>query len=119
MGHPDKRQKANHKGFVAEYFAAILLIIKGYRICNMRYRTKLGEIDIIARKGDLAIFVEVKARKTVPLGVDAVTHTAQNRIRAASDLWLQKQSRALYFSQRYDIIVVTPWRLPHHFIDAF
>jgi putative endonuclease len=88
MGHPDKRQKAYHKGFVAEYFAASLLIIKGYRICNMRHRTKLGEIDII----EYAL---------------------------ASDLWLQKQSRALYFSQRYDIIVVTPWRFPHHFIDAF
>ena len=119
MRRLDKRQKAYRKGFVAEYFAAAILIIKGYRICNMWYRTKLGEIDIIARKGDLAIFIEVKARKTVPLGVDAVSLTAQNRIRGASDLWLQKQSRASRLSQRYDIIVVTPWRFPHHFIDAF
>lgn len=119
MSRLDKRQKAYRKGFVAEYFAAAILIIKGYRICNMRYRTKLGEIDIIARKGDLAIFIEVKARKTVPLGVDAVSLTAQNRIRGASDVWLQKQSRASHLSQRYDIIVVTPWRFPHHFIDAF
>jgi hypothetical protein len=48
---------------VSEYLAAAILMLKGYRIVALRYRTRLGEIDIIARKGDLAVFVEVKARR--------------------------------------------------------
>lgn len=119
MVNKTTRQKAYRKGYIAEYIAAIFLLIKGYRICNMRYKTKLGEIDIIARKGNLAIFIEVKARATRQLGVDAVSYQSQNRIRDASDLWLAKQRNPQLISQRYDIIVMTPWGFPTHFLDAF
>jgi len=81
------RRKALGRGHVSEYLAALYLMLKGYRIVALGYRTKLGEIDIIARKRNLAIFVEVKARRAI----DAVSPTAQNRIRAASDLWLARQ----------------------------
>lgn len=113
------RRKANLKGLFAEYCAAGLLIFKGYRIANMRYRTKLGEIDIIARKRDLAIFIEVKARADLQKGIDAVSYHSQTRIRNASDLWLAKQKNPHLISQRFDIIIVRPWRLPTHFLDAF
>lgn len=113
------RRKANFKGHFAEYFAASYLILKGYRIANMRYKTNLGEIDIIARKQDLAIFIEVKARANLQKGVDAVSYQSQTRIKNASDLWLAKQKNPHKFSQRYDIIVVRPWRWPVHFLDAF
>jgi len=53
------RRKALRRGHVSEYLAAAFLMLKGYRIVALRYRTRLGEIDIIARKGDLAVFVEV------------------------------------------------------------
>ena len=113
------RRKAQFKGYLAEYLAATYLILKGYRIANMRYKTKLGEIDIIARKRDLAIFVEVKARADVQKGVDAVTYPSQKRIKNASDIWLSNQKNPHLLSQRYDIIVVRPWQLPVHFFDAF
>ncbi len=45
-----RRRKALRRGSAAEYIAAIFLMLKGYRILAMRYKTKLGEIDIIARK---------------------------------------------------------------------
>ena len=60
--HKTRRQKAERRGHVSEWIAAAYLLLKGYRILALRYRTKLGEIDIVARKGDLAVFVEVKAR---------------------------------------------------------
>ena len=85
----------------------------------IRHRTSLGEIDLIARKGDLVVCVEVKARRDVDSAVFAVTGTAQNRIRAASDLWLARQPDAHRLSVRYDFVAVRPWRLPHHLVDAF
>ncbi|MFP3339830.1 YraN family protein, partial [Micrococcus sp. SIMBA_131] len=61
----EARQKAYRLGHRGEWLAAIALRLKGYRILARRYRTKLGEIDLIARRGDLVAIVEVKARPTV------------------------------------------------------
>jgi putative endonuclease len=114
-----RRRKALRRGSAAEYIAAIFLMLKGYRILAMRYKTKLGEIDIIARKGDLAVFVEVKARSDEMGAVDAVSYASQKRIRAASDLWLARQRDYARLSQRYDIVAILPGKMPRHFPDAF
>ena len=113
------RRKALRRGLMSEYVAAVFLMLKGYRILALRHRTRLGEIDIIARKGDLAVFVEVKARRGEAAAVDAVSIAAQKRIRAASDLWLARQADQARLSLRYDIVAIMPGRLPRHFIDAF
>lgn len=113
------RRKAFRRGHVSEYIAALYLVAKGYRISAIRYRTKQGEIDIIARQGDLVVCVEVKARRDLDSAVFAVTGTTQNRIRAASELWLSRQPDAQRLSLRYDIVAVLPWRLPKHLVDAF
>lgn len=111
--------KALRRGRLAEYVAALYLLAKGYRIVAIRHRTKLGEIDIVARRGNLVVCVEVKARDGADNAVFAVSGTAQRRIRAASDLWLARQPDAHLLSVRYDILAVLPWRLPRHFKDAF
>jgi putative endonuclease len=117
---PDrKRLKALRRGSLAEYRAALSLLMKGYRIVAFRYRTKLGEIDIIARKGNLIACVEVKARRSLNDSVYAVSDLSQRRIRAASDLWLAKQPDFVLLSVRYDIISVVAWRWPIHLLDAF
>lgn len=113
------RRKAFRRGHFAEYLAALYLIAKGYRIIAIRHRTRLGEIDIIARKADLVACVEVKARASKESAVFAVTAASQHRIRAASDVWLSRQSDAHRLSIRYDIVAVLPWRLPRHLPDAF
>ncbi|MCF3640802.1 hypothetical protein LXM94_12570, partial [Rhizobium sp. TRM95111] len=59
------------------------------------------------------------ARRDVDGAVFAVTNAAQNRIRAAGELWLARQPDAHRLSLRCDIIAVRPWRLPQHFVDAF
>lgn len=114
-----KRLTAFRKGHLAEYRAALALMIKGYRILAIRYKTRMGEIDIIARKGDLIVCAEVKARNSKEAAIFAVSATAQSRIRAASDIWLSKQPSAESYSFRYDIIAVSPWKWPRHFPDAF
>jgi putative endonuclease len=114
-----KKLKAYRRGFVAEYKAALLLLLKGYRIVNLRFRTRAGEIDIIARKRDLVVFVEVKARRDEQIAIDAVSASTQMRIRAASNVWLSRQSDYARLSTRYDIVAVLPLRIPRHFRDAF
>lgn len=113
------RQKAERRGRFSERVAAFWLMLKGYRVVALRYRTFAGEIDIIAMRGDLAVFVEVKARRQEGLAIDAVGFSAQTRIRAASDIWLSGRKDATRLSQRYDIVAVLPFRLPRHFPDAF
>jgi putative endonuclease len=113
------RRGAERRGRASEYIAAAYLFIKGYRILALRYRTRLGELDIVAQKGEILAFVEVKARRTEQAGIDAVGFDSQRRIRAASDLWLAKHAEFAGLSQRYDILVILPRRWPRHFQDAF
>lgn len=118
-GPQDRKLAAYRRGFAAEYKAALYLLLKGYRILAMRYRTRSGEIDIIARRGDLIAFIEVKARKSLGAGVDAVGHETTCRIRNAADHWLARQKDFGRLSCRFDIVVVLPFRLPRHIENAF
>jgi len=52
-GRLESKRRFERKGRRAEWLAALALMLKGYRIAAMRYRTPVGEIDIVARKGDL------------------------------------------------------------------
>ncbi len=113
------KRRAERRGHIAEYWAALYLLVKGYRILALRYRTKVGEIDIIARKKDIVAFIEVKARASETGAVDAVSYTSQHRIRAAADVWLSRRKDASALSHRFDIVAVLPRRMPKHFIDAF
>ena len=113
------RQRALRRGRWSEYVAAAFLLLKGYRILGLRYRVKSGEIDIIARRGDLIAFVEVKARRSVDDSVFAVDGQTQRRIRNASLHWLQGRPDAGRLALRYDIVAVRPWRWPVHLKDAF
>ena len=113
------RRKAFIRGHLSEYYAAIYLLLKGYRIKAMRFRTKSGEIDIVARKGDLVAFVEVKARRITGDAIFAVDPSSQRRIRNASLAWIARQPDAALITYRYDIIAVTPWSRPRHFQDSF
>ena len=118
-GRTGQRRKAERRGHAAEYWAALYLIFKGYRILALRHRTKLGEIDLIVRKRDVIAFIEVKARASETGAVDAVSYASQKRIRAAADLWLSRRRDAAKLSSRFDIVAVLPRRPPKHFIDAF
>lgn len=118
-GRDARRQEAERRGHRAETLAALALVLKGYRILARRYRTPIGEIDLIARKGDLIALVEVKGRAEARRAVDAVSLSAQQRIRAAGELWLSRQRDAHRLSIRCDILAVVPWRWPTHYPDAF
>jgi putative endonuclease len=60
----EKRVRAYRHGLFAETVAALLLRLKGHRIIARRYKTPVGEIDLVALRGKRLAFVEVKQRKT-------------------------------------------------------
>lgn len=113
------RRRAERRGRWSEYLAAACLVLKGYRIVALRHKTRWGEVDIIARRGDLVVLVEVKARASRQLAVDAVSFESQRRIRAAGDVWLSRQADAARLSIRCDIMAIVPRRWPLHIQDAF
>lgn len=119
MADQAARYGAYRRGHRGEWFAAIALILKGYRIVARRYRTKLGEIDLIARRGDLVAIVEVKARPTLAAAMDAIGRESAHRIEAAADLWLVRQRDYARLSMRFDMVAVIPWRWPVHVKDVF
>ena len=115
MSEP-RRERAERRGRMAERFAAIALLLQGWRVVARRHRSRGGEVDLIARRGDLVALIEVKARRTMPEAVDAVSATAWRRIERAGDDWLARQRDAVRLSLRYDIVAVPtplrPWRWP-------
>jgi putative endonuclease len=113
------RRKAYRRGHTSEWLAAAALMLKGFRIVARRYRTKLGEIDLIARRGDLVLIVEVKARKTLIEAMDAIGRESTRRIEGAADLWLTRQCDYAKLSVRFDMVAVLPWRWPVHVENVF
>ena len=61
----EKRVRAYRHGLFAETVAALLLRLKGHRIVARRYKTPVGEIDLVALKGKRLAFIEVKRRKSL------------------------------------------------------
>lgn len=114
-----RRLKAYRHGRRSEWLAALPLLAKGFRIVARRYKTKLGEIDLIARRGDLVLIVEVKARATLEQAMDAIGRESQRRIDGAADLWLVRQRDYAKLSLRYDMVAVLPWRWPVHVENVF
>ncbi len=114
-----QKRKANRRGRRAEWLAAISLRLKGYKIVERGFRTRSGEIDIIARKGNLIAIVEVKYRKNTADALDAVGYSSQHRIADAANIWLAGQRDFDRLSVRFDIIAVSPGKWPQHLPDAF
>jgi putative endonuclease len=106
-------------GISAESRAAAWLIAHGYRILARRWKSPLGEIDIIAARRHTLIFVEVKARATLDDAAQAVTQRQQQRIAAAAEIWLASNPMPAIRDMRFDAILVAPGKLPRHIPAAF
>ena len=116
--HPARRA-AFARGLSAESRAALLLMAKGYRIAARRWKSPVGEIDIVARRRDVLVFVEVKARSGLDDAALAVTAHQKRRILAAARAWLARHPDDAARAMRFDAVLVTPWRLPRHIVGAF
>ncbi len=112
----------NQLGEQGESTAADLLLGKGYTILDQNWRSGRNEIDLVARTGEMIVFVEVKTRTTDVHGEpsEAVTRRQQSRIIRAANDYLEKKQ--LLLEARFDIISIIKNRggeRIEHIEDAF
>ena len=119
QGARPERQVAFRTGISAESRAAALLLAKGFRILARRWRSGVGEIDIVARRRALLIFVEVKARENLDDAAWSVTDRQRARIIAAAEAWLARFPDPRIQDIRFDAMLVAPGRIPRHIPAAF
>jgi len=105
-----KRQLNEKKGRIAESIATCVLRLKGYRILARRFKTVVGEIDIVAVKKNVLIGVEVKARATYDDALWSLTPHQQKRIMKALQIFLIYAPKWASADVRFDIILIRfPW----------
>ena len=114
-----ERIAAFRTGLSAESRAAMLLVAKGYRIVARRWRSPVGEIDIVARRRNTLVFVEVKARDTLDGAAESITDRQKARILAAANAWLATYPADVTRNIRFDAMLVAPRRMPRHITAAF
>lgn len=114
-----ERQVAFRTGISAESRAAALLIAKGFRILARRWKSPAGEIDIVARRRGLLVFVEVKARERLDDAAWSVTGRQRARIVTAAEAWLATYPDDRIRDIRFDAMLVAPGRMPQHIPAAF
>lgn len=111
------RKRAYVKGKTAEWLASLYMRLKGYKILEKRFKTPVGEIDLLARKGNELIAIEVKARATAEQAAIALTPHQKRRIERALLFYLIGRTSTL--DLRFDVILIVPWRWPHHIRGAW
>ena len=99
------RRAAEARGRAGERWAAWYLRLKGWRILDRRVRTRVGEVDLVARKGGLIAFVEVKARDGAAALDTAIDERRLARVAAAAEMLMPRYATAGE-DVRIDVILV-------------
>ena len=113
-----KRQRAEEQGRSGEGRAALWLQMKGWRVLDRRRKTPLGEIDLIARRGRVGAFVEVKWRASADELDHAIDERRLSRVAAAAEAVAHE-----YATDGEDIptdvLPVPPGASPRHIVNAW
>jgi putative endonuclease len=115
----NRRVRAYRSGLFAESVVALLLRLKGNRIVARRYKTPVGEIDLVALKGKRLAFIEVKRRKNFEDAAEALPSRARRRIVRAAQYWLASHPAYSGHDMRFDVVLTAPWSWPRLIEDAF
>ena len=111
------RQAAEQRGRGAETLACWYLRLKGWRILARRARVRGGEVDIVARRGRMLAFVEVKARATEDAAAFALDAWRLRRVVAAAEQLAPRFMRA-GDDVRIDALFIVPGRWPKHLVNV-
>jgi putative endonuclease len=115
----EKRVRAYKSGLVAEILAALILRLKGYAIVAQRYKTPVGEIDLVALKGRRLAFVEVKRRKTREDAAWTLPAKQRRRIVRAAQYWLAGHPDFTGHDIAFDVVLTAPRAWPRYIANAF
>ena len=108
----------NDLGILGEQLAVEYLIKKGYVILEKNFRFEKHEIDIIAKKKNSLIFIEVKARQTKTQALESVTYKMRERIQRAAMHYCARNNIS-DTAMRFDLISVIPPLKIHHLDNAW
>ncbi len=114
----NKKQRAEASGRRGERLAGWWLRLKGWRILARRVRTPAGEVDLIAKKGTLVAFVEVKLRATAAELDFAIDERRLARVAAAAE-YLMPTYADPGDDIRVDVILIAPGTRPRHIENAW
>lgn len=114
-----RRQAAEKRGRSGERLAAWWLRLKGYRIVARGFRTPVGEIDLVARRGRRLALVEVKRRATLAAAAEAISPQQQARIARAAEAFLKRRPDLAGLTLGFDALLLAPGRRPRHLTDAW
>jgi putative endonuclease len=113
------RRRAETRGRRAETWAALFLQLQLYSIVERRFKTPLGEIDLIARRFGTTVFVEVKARHSRAAEDEAMAKVNQRRLTRAAEYYLMRHPKLAATPLRFDVIFLAPKSWPRHLKNAF
>jgi len=119
MPSTHERKQALVRGQRAEAFCALRLRLQGYSVVARNWRVPMGEVDIIARRGKVLAFIEVKARETQDAAREAVSANQRRRIENAARAFLAANPDCANMHIRFDVITVAPWQWPAHIRAAW
>lgn len=114
----EERERAEQRGREGEAEAAMWLANQGWRILAERVKTPRGEVDLIARKGALVAFVEVKWRARAADLDFAIDEHRLRRVAAAAEAIAHQYAKP-GDDLRIDAILLAPGRKPHHIENAY
>lgn len=112
------RQAAEAAGRRGERIAGWWLRLKGWRILARRVRTPAGEVDLVARRGNIVAFVEVKSRKSDADLDFAIDQRRLARVAAAAEV-LMPRFAGPGDDIRVDVLLITPHAMPRHIENAW
>jgi putative endonuclease len=113
-----KRQAAEARGHRGENIAAWWLRLHGWRIIGRRVRVVVGEVDLVARRGRMIAFVEVKARKSAEELDTSLDAYRLRRVAAAANALAARYAKNGE-DIRIDAILVAPWCWPRHMVNIW
>ena len=102
----NKKLTAYRRGYWAEIWAIFYLWMKGYKILAWRYKTKHGEIDVVASKGNVVVFVEVKARSNISDALGSVNRKNRVRVENAAQIFILKNKRYELYSLNFAVVAI-------------
>lgn len=114
---PNARRTREASGRRAEALAAWYLRAKGYRILEQRYKTPVGEIDLIAKRGNMIAFCEVKRRSNEQIARHSITLKQRSRIVRAASAFMAHHPALAHCDQRVDALLLVPRRWPVHIVN--
>ena len=109
---------ARRSGRAAEVWAALWLVLHGWRIVGFRLKTPRAEIDLLARRGGVLAAVEVKRRATLDDAAQALRPAQADRLRAAAADLAARRPAFRGLSSRLDVVALAPGRAPRHLRDV-